>query len=270
MADHRVKPDTKVRLKDYDANDTDGYKDRDKAEEEVKEDIRDLAKLQERLYAENKRALLVVLQAMDTGGKDGTVKHVFSGVNPAGCQVTNFKKPSDNELDHDYLWRIHNALPAWGNIGIFNRSHYEEVLVVRVHNMVPPEVWKARYDQINRFEAMVSELGITILKFFLHIDKDEQKRRLQDRLDDADKTWKFSEMDIAERMLWDQYQEAYEDALSKCSTKTAPWYIVPANKKWYRNLVVARTIVNTLKEMDPHPPKAKIDLKKVKAVLEKS
>jgi PPK2 family polyphosphate:nucleotide phosphotransferase len=254
-----VAPGTKVRLADYDASDTGDYRDRQAAEAELAEDVKRLADLQEKLYAENTRALLVVLQAMDTGGKDGTVKHVMSGVNPTGCEVTSFKAPSEREADHDFLWRIYRALPRRGNIGIFNRSHYEDVLVVRVHDLVPREVWKQRFDQINRFEQLIGELGTKVVKFYLHIDRDEQKRRLQARLDDREKTWKFSDSDLAERKHWDDYQAAYEELLSKCSTESAPWHIVPANKKWYRNLVVARTVVKALEEMDPRPPKPKVD-----------
>ena len=260
---HQIMPGTKVRLKDYDADDTGGFSNRAEAELKLGEDIEKLALLQEKLYAENSRALLVVLQAMDTGGKDGTVKHIFSGCNPTGCDVTSFKVPSVEEADHDFLWRIYQAVPNRGNIGIFNRSHYEDVLVVRVHNYVSEAVWSKRYDQINRFEKLLVENGTTILKFFLHISKDEQKRRLQSRLDERDKLWKFSESDLKERKYWDDYQAAYGDVLTKCSTEWAPWFVVPANRKWYRNYVVARTIVKTLEEMNPKPPRATIDVSKI-------
>ncbi len=260
---HRVELGTKVRLDDIDASDTGGYADRAAAAVELARDVARLDELQDRLYAENTRSLLVVLQAMDSGGKDGTIKHVMSGVNPIGCQVTSFKSPSEEEADHDFLWRIGKALPRRGNIGIFNRSHYEDVLVVRVHDLVPPSVWRERFDQINRFERLVSELGTRVLKFYLHIDRDEQKRRLQARLDDPNKTWKFSPADLAERQRWNDYREAYDDVLTKCSTEWAPWFVVPANKKWYRNLVVARTIVKTLEEMDPRPPRPTVDPKKI-------
>jgi PPK2 family polyphosphate:nucleotide phosphotransferase len=259
MSRHVIEPGTKVHLADIDADDTGDYRSKEEAEAELAADVRRLADLQDRLYAENRRALLIVLQAMDTGGKDGTVKHVLSGVNPTGCEVTSFKVPSEKEADHDFLWRVYSALPRRGNLGIFNRSHYEDVLVVRVHQLVPAEVWKERYDQINRFEKLISELGTTVLKFYLHISKDEQRRRLQARLDDREKTWKFSPGDLKERKHWDDYREAYEAAIARCSTEHAPWHVVPANKKWYRNLVVARTIVKTLEEMDPKPPAPTID-----------
>ena len=210
------------------------------------------------LYAESKHRLLIVLQAMDTGGKDGVIRHVMSGVNPQGCQVTSFKVPTAEELAHDFLWRIHQQVPRRGYIGIFNRSHYEDVLVVRVHDLVPKKVWQQRYEQINQFEKLLSETGTTILKFFLHISKDEQKRRLEARRDTPEKQWKFSLGDLKEREYWDDYMDAYEDALTRCSTRWAPWYIVPANQKWYRNLVVARTIVKTLESFDmkyPEPEK---------------
>ncbi len=259
MPRHQVEPGTKVKLRDVDASDTGDYSDKSAAVEKTADDVKKMAQLQERLYGENTRALLVVLQAMDTGGKDGTIKHVMSGVNPIGCEVHSFKGPSEEEADHDYLWRIYRAVPRRGNIGIFNRSHYEDVLVVRVHNLVAPSVWKERYDQINRFEKLLTELGTTIVKFYLHIDRDEQKKRIQSRLDDPAKNWKFTAADLAERKHWEEYQEAYEDVLTKTSTEWAPWTIVPANKKWYRNLVVARTIVKKLEEMDPRLPKSQID-----------
>ena len=260
---HLVEPGTKVRLADIDPDHTGDFKDKAAAEEKLLRDVEKLPRLQEHLYAENTRALLIVLQGMDTSGKDGTIKHVMASVNPTGCVVTSFKVPSEEERDHDFLWRIHRAAPNRGNIGIFNRSHYEDVLVVRVHELVPSSVWKPRFDQINRFEELLADNGTRILKFFLHISKDEQKRRLESRLADPDKNWKFSPSDLAERKHWDDYQRAYEDVLSKCSTAHAPWFVIPANKKWYRNYAVARTIVKTLEEMDPHPPKVKIDVSKI-------
>jgi PPK2 family polyphosphate:nucleotide phosphotransferase len=259
-----VDPGSTVRLRRIDPADTDGYEKDDRTEQQLASDLVKLADLQERFYAENRRSLLIVLQSMDTGGKDGTIKHVFSGINPIGCQVTCFKQPSEEELDHDFLWRIGKALPRRGNIGIFNRSHYEDVLVVRVHGLVPRAEWKARYEQINRFEKQLVETGTTILKFFLHISKAEQKRRLEARLRDQARSWKFDPGDLAERALWSDYQAAYEDALSRCSTPWAPWTIVPADHKWYRNLVVARTIVKTLQRMDPQPPPPKAGLRRIK------
>jgi PPK2 family polyphosphate:nucleotide phosphotransferase len=195
-----------------------------------------------------------VLQAMDTGGKDGTIKHVFRGVNPQGCQVSSFKAPSAEESAHDFLWRYHQRVPSRGMIGIFNRSHYEDVLVVRVKGLVPEEVWRPRYAVINQFEQALSLSGVTVLKFYLHISRDEQKRRLESRLADADKRWKFSANDLRERRYWDDYMAAFEEAISNTSTDVAPWYVVPANNKWYRNLVIARTIADTLEAMDPRYP----------------
>jgi PPK2 family polyphosphate:nucleotide phosphotransferase len=215
-----------------------------------------LDELQNALYAESKRSLLVVLQARDAGGKDGTIRRVFSSVNPQGCSVTAFKAPSDLELAHDFLWRVHTAVPARGMIGIFNRSHYEDVLVVRVHKLVPRKVWKARYDQINDFERILTENGVTILKFFLHISQEEQRVRLRDRLTDSTKNWKFQPADLDERELWDEYTRAYVDALRKCSTKYAPWFLVPADRKHARDYLVLEKIVSTLEEMDLIYPKA--------------
>ena len=215
-----------------------------------------LEELQEALYAESKRALLVVLQARDAGGKDGTIRRVFSSVNPQGCTVTSFKAPSHLELAHDFLWRVHAATPARGMIGIFNRSHYEDVLAVRVHELVPRKVWKKRYDQINDFERILTENGTTIVKFFLHVSKEEQRERLCERLLDPKKNWKFEAGDLQERELWDEYTRAYLDVFRKCSTKYAPWYIVPADRKHARDYLVLDTIVSALEEMDLKYPKA--------------
>jgi PPK2 family polyphosphate:nucleotide phosphotransferase len=260
---YRVEPGMKVSLSDIEPDETEHYKKKKDVAKELEKQRRRIQDLQERLYAENERGLLIVLQAMDTGGKDGTIKHVFGGINPQGCRVSSFKTPSAEEANHDFLWRYHKSAPAKGRIGIFNRSHYEEVLVVRVKGIVPDEIWSERYDQINAFERNLSLNGITVLKFFLHISKDEQKKRLQRRLNNPDKRWKFSSADIQERAFWADYQQAYEDALSNCSTEDAPWYVVPANKKWYRNLVVARTIADTLEAMDPRYPPAEEGLEKV-------
>ena len=213
-----------------------------------------LTDLQTRLYAESKRSLLVVLQGRDTCGKDGTIRRVFDAVNPQGCIVTSFKKPSALELSHDYLWRVHHAIPPRGMIGIFNRSHYEDVLVVRVRGLVPRTVWAKRYQQINDFERMLSENGVIILKFFLHISRAEQKDRLLARLEDPAKHWKFNEGDLGERALWDGYTSAYRDVLRKCSTPWAPWYVVPADKKKARDFLVARVVVDTLARMAPRYP----------------
>lgn len=253
---YRVYPQEKIKLADIDPNTCEDYKNKKNVETELEYQRDRLSQLQERLYAENKRSLLIVLQAMDTGGKDGTIKHVFQGVNPQGCRVWSFKTPSNEELNHDFLWRYHQRTPQRGMISIFNRSHYEDVLIVRVKQLVPEEVWRKRYHVINEFEQMLALNNITVIKFFLHISKDEQKRRLESRLENPDKRWKFSINDVNERKLWDDYQQAYEDALNNCSTAYAPWYVVPANKKWYRNLVIARAIADTLEAMNPQYPAA--------------
>jgi len=260
---YRVEPGKGVSLAAIDPDQSEHYGKKKDVAKELEKQRRRITDLQERLYAENEQGLLIVLQAMDTGGKDGTIKHVFSGVNPQGCRVSSFKTPSAEERNHDFLWRYHKSTPARGRIGIFNRSHYEDVLVVRVKGLVDEEIWRRRYGQINDFERNLSREGITVLKFFLHISKDEQKRRLQRRLDRPDKRWKFSSADIKERAFWDDYQRAFEDTLSDCSTEHAPWYVVPANKKWYRNLVVARTIADTLTAMDPRFPPAEEGLESV-------
>jgi PPK2 family polyphosphate:nucleotide phosphotransferase len=242
-----VEPGKKVKLSEWDPNDTSEFKGgKEQGRVEVlKQNLR-LRELQEVLFAEHKHKILIVLQAMDTGGKDGVIQHVFEGVNPNGTRVANFKQPAGEELEHDYLWRVHRQVPAKGELVIFNRSHYEDVLVVRVHKLVPEDTWKQRYDQINDFEEMLAENGTTILKFYLHIDKDEQKRRLQARLDDPNKHWKFRKGDLEERKLWPEYMQAYEDVLNKTSTAIAPWFIVPAHHKWYRDLVISSILVERL------------------------
>lgn len=230
----------------------------------LQKDIQRMAELEVRLYAERKRSLLIVLQAMDAGGKDGTIRHVMSGLNPQSCRVASFKKPVGEEAEHDFLWRIHRALPAKGEIGIFNRSHYEDVLVARVHKLVPRKVWKKRYQQINDFEEELADNGTTILKFFLHISKEEQRARFQGRLDDPTKHWKLSSADFTERDRWEDYQAAFEEMIARCSTPWAPWYVVPANYKWFRNYVVARAVVGALEEMNPQFPPAVVDVSKIK------
>ncbi len=260
---YRVRPEQPIVLAAVDPNTSEDYEKKKHVEDELEHQRQRLQNLQERLYAENKRSLLVVLQAMDTGGKDGTIKHVFGGINPQGCQVWSFKKPSDEELSHDFLWRYHLRTPQRGMISIFNRSHYEDVLIVRVKELVPQEVWQKRYHLINEFEHMLNLNNIRVIKFFLHISKDEQKRRLESRLEDPDKHWKFSSNDIKERQFWDDYQAAFEDAINNCSTDYAPWYVVPANKKWYRNLVVARTIADTLEALNPQYPPAEVGLENI-------
>ena len=259
-----VKPGDRVKLSKYDADDTLGWEKDHKMKSSLEKAVEKLDSLQYVLYAERKRALLIVLQGLDTGGKDGTIRHVMSGVNPQGCKVTPFKVPAGEETDHDFLWRIHNAVPGYGYIGIFNRSHYEDVLVVRVHDIVPKSRWSRRYEQINNFEEFLTRNNVKILKFFLHISKDEQKKRLMDRIDDPDKHWKISEADFNERRFWNDYTAAYEDALTKCSTHVAPWYVIPSNKKWFRNLAVSHIIAETLEEMDPKLPKPSVDVKKIK------
>lgn len=255
---YRVKPGTDVRLAEWDPQDSSEFGlDKDSSQGVLKALNKELEALQELLYAEGKHKVLIVLQATDTGGKDGAISHVFEGVNPLGVEVASFKVPTPEELAHDYLWRIHKRTPGTGKIVIFNRSHYEDVLVVRVHNLVPEERWSKRYAQINAFEEMLAAEGTTILKFYLHISKDEQRERLEDRLADPDKQWKFSVGDLAERKLWDQYQAAYEEAIARTSTEHAPWFIIPANKKWYRNVLISHIVIETLKSLNmayPNPP----------------
>ena len=249
-----VKP-KKFKLSKSDPADTAGYKDKDEAAAETQKLVKRLDHLQEVLYAEHKRSVLIVLQGMDAAGKDGTIQHVMSGVNPQGCDVVSFKEPSKKELDHDFLWRIHQAAPARGMIGIFNRSQYEDVLVVRVHEIVPKSVWESRYEQINDFEKMLAENGTLILKFFLNISKDEQEQRFEARHDDPDKMWKSSPSDAAERKFWDSYQDAFEDALTKCSAPHAPWFVIPGNHKWFRNLAISQIVVDAMERMDLKYPK---------------
>ena len=260
---YRVEPGRPFSLADVDPNESEHYRKKRDVEGELGEQRSRISKLQEKLYAEDEQGLLIVLQAMDTGGKDGTIKHVFRGINPQGCRVSSFKAPSAEEAGHDFLWRYHRSVPAKGRIGIFNRSHYEDVLIVRVKDLVPESVWRPRYGLINDFEKGLTAGGITVLKFFLHISKDEQKKRLQSRLDDPEKRWKFSRNDLKERAFWDDYQKAFEDAITECSTEHAPWHVVPANKKWYRNLVIARIIADTLEAMDPRYPEAEAGLEGV-------
>jgi PPK2 family polyphosphate:nucleotide phosphotransferase len=259
-----VKPGKKVKLSHYDADDTLGWQKGRKAKLSLEKAVGKLDGLQYLLYAEHERALLMVFQGLDAAGKDGTIRHVMSGVNPQGCRVTSFKQPSAEERAHDFLWRVHSAVPPFGNFGIFNRSHYEDVLIVRVHNLVPKEVWSQRYDQINEFENILAANNVVILKFFLHISKDEQKKRFLDRLDDPQKQWKISEADFNERKYWDDYRKAYEAALSRCSTPHAPWFIVPSNKKWFRNLAVSHIVVETMEAMKLKLPPPSIDVKKLK------
>ena len=252
----RVRPGSRVRLARQDHGETHGW-DKEAAAVALATQLGRMADLQDRFWAEGKRSILVVLQGIDAAGKDGTINKVMEAFNPQGCPVTSFKVPSTEELAHDYLWRVHQKVPRKGEIGIFNRSHYEDVLVVRVHDFVPKEVWSARYDQINEFERILADNGTTIVKFFLAIDKDEQRERFQARFDDPTKRWKFSMGDLEERKLWDDYQAAFDDALSKTSTGHAPWYVIPANRKWFRNLAVATILADTMAELKPaYPPVA--------------
>jgi PPK2 family polyphosphate:nucleotide phosphotransferase len=247
----------KVDLERIDTRSTDGAPgDKTETGEALDGVLEEMAGLQERLYAEGEKSLLVVLQAIDAGGKDGTIKHVFRGLNPASCRVVSFKVPSEEERSHDFLWRVHAKAPAKGEVVVFNRSHYEDVLVVRVHDLVPESVWRPRYDQINDFEAGLAAAGTRIVKLYLHISKDEQAERFQARLDDPSKQWKFRKGDLDERAKWDDYRAAFEEALSRTSTTAAPWYVIPADRKWYRNWAVSRILVETLAEMDPQYPPA--------------
>ena len=251
-----VRPGSRVRLARRDHGATHGW-DKEAASVELATQTARLGELQDRFWAEAKRSILVVLQGIDAAGKDGTINKVMEAFNPQGCPVTSFKVPSTEELAHDYLWRVHERVPRKGEIGIFNRSHYEDVLVVRVHDLVPRKVWSMRYDQINAFERTLVDNGTTIVKFFLAIDKDEQRERFQARFDDPAKRWKFSMGDLEERKLWDDYQAAFDDALSKTSTARAPWYVIPANRKWFRNLAVATILADTIAGLRPaYPPVA--------------
>ena len=259
----RVKPGAKVRLDDANADRTHGWKKTD-AEAMLEATRKRLEELQNELYADGRFAMLIVLQATDGAGKDSTIKNVMTAFNPQGCTVTSFKGPSSEELKHDYLWRIHKNVPPRGEIGVFNRSHYEDVLIVRVDNLVPKEVWKRRYEQINDFERMLTQENVTVLKFFLQISKDEQKKRLQERLDDPTKQWKFNVDDVEKRKKWDDYQRAYENALTLCSTKHAPWYIIPANHKWFRNLAISQILAAELGKLPLRYPAISIDPAKIR------
>jgi len=261
----RVDPDDKFRLKDRDPADTAGFKSRKEAKERLAAGIERLRELQERLYAHDRWALLLIFQAMDAAGKDSTIEHVMSGVNPQGCQVYSFKQPSAEELDHDYLWRTNKCLPERGRIGVFNRSYYEEVLVVRVHtgilaaeklpaDLVDEDIWKQRFKDINAFERYLAQNGTAIVKFFLHVSKEQQRRRFLARLDEPQKNWKFSLSDVKEREHWDEYMAAYEEMLRRTSTEHAPWHVIPADHKWFMRMAVADIIVGTLEKLKPEYP----------------
>ncbi|MFL7840492.1 MAG: polyphosphate kinase 2 family protein [Candidatus Promineifilaceae bacterium] len=257
---HKLEPGQEVNLAEISADGKKYHDNRDLAEKEFKTLRKEFRDLQARLYAEDKQQLLLVFQAMDAGGKDGTIRVITQGVNPQGVRVTSFKAPSKIELAHDFLWRIHLHTPARGMISIFNRSHYEDVLVVRVDNLVPESVWRPRYEHINNFEKLLVDSKTTILKFYLHIDKDEQRERFQERVDIQEKNWKFSFEDLEKRKQWDDYMAAYEEMLEKTTTSYAPWYVIPANQNWYRNLAIERIIVGTLNELNPQYPSPERDL----------
>ncbi len=265
MERYRIREGQKVSLDAWDPADTTGFKGKKKDGLKELANLRGkLDSLQEMLYAEHAHAVLVVLQGMDTSGKDGTIRRVFEGVNPQGVRVARFRQPTPQELDHEFLWRAHKQVPERGEIVIFNRSHYEGVLVERVHKLVPKDVWKRRYAEINDFERLLSESGTTLLKFYLHINADEQKRRLKARLDDPSKHWKFSPFDLKERALWPDYMQAYEEALEKTSTRWAPWYLVPSNHPWFRDLVVCQILVRTLENLRLRYPPPTVDLKSIR------
>ena len=249
----RVEPGAKVNLAKVDAGETHGFE-KVAASAKVAEDVERLADLQERLWAEHKRRILIVLQGMDASGKDGTIKHVMTGLHPLGCRVVGFGVPSEVELAHDYLWRVHQVVPGNGEVVIFNRSHYEDVLVVRVHSLVPEERWSKRYDQINDFERTLAAEGTTVLKFFLNISPDEQLARFKERYEDPTKRWKFKVGDLAEREKWKDYMAAYEEVLERCSTPEAPWYVIPSDRKWFRNLAIAEIVADELERLDPQYP----------------
>jgi len=255
-----VRPGSKIDLADHDPADTLGLGTEARADKLHAANVARLAPLVQALWADNRYALLVVLQGMDTSGKDGAIRHVFSGVNPQACRVKSFKKPTEDELEHDFLWRVHAACPRRGEIGIFNRSHYEDVLVVRVHGLVPKPVWRARYGQINRFERHLHDTGTRIVKCFLHISKEEQKQRLEERIKDPLKGWKMEPGDLAERALWDDYGRAYEAALERCSTDDAPWHIIPADRKWVRDAAISSLLVRTLDSLKLRPRPARADI----------
>ena len=251
----KVKADTNVSLSKWDPENTEGFEDKKSVKKKMAKNLERLSELQYLLYAENKRSVLVVLQALDAGGKDGTIRHVMGPLNPQSCKVVSFKTPTTEELSHDFLWRIHRAAPRTGEIRIFNRSHYEDVLIVRVHDMAPRAVWSRRYDQINTFEKILALNNTHIFKFYLHISKEEQLERFKARLEEPTKQWKASLADFEERKYWKDYTKAYEAALSKCSTSEAPWFIIPANKKWFRNFAVSQILVEELSKLRMRFPK---------------
>jgi len=257
-------PGTKINLRDFDPRRQSGDWNKESGEAESARNAKAIGEMAYRLYAEERRALLLVLQGMDTSGKDGTIRHVLTDVSPQGCQVTSFKAPTSEELAHDFLWRIHKAVPRRGQVGIFNRSHYEDVLIVRVHSLVPEDQWKRRYDQINDFEKLLVHSGVAIVKCYLHISREEQRERLQARLDDPTKLWKFRRQDIEERQYWRDYEAAYDEALTRCNTEHARWHIVPSDRKWERNLIISQIVREKLEEMNPQFPEPEPGLKGLK------
>ena len=260
-----VKPGSKIRLKHFDPGYHGEHESRKSALPEIEKNRQKMDELQYLMYAEHKRSLLVVLQGLDAGGKDGTVRHVFTGMNPAGCISVGFKQPTPKELAHDFLWRVHPHVPAKGSVVIFNRSHYEDVLVARVHDLVPEKIWSKRYDEINDFEKLITtQNNTTILKFFLHISKEEQLARFEKRLDDPARQWKISESDYKEREYWDDYTKAFEDVLNKTSTEHAPWFIIPSNHKWFRDLAISQIIVRQMEDMDMQFPKPTVNLAEIR------
>ena len=260
-----VKPNSKIRLKHLDPDYHGKHESRESALPEIQKNLQKMEPLQYLMYAENKHSLLIVLQGLDAAGKDGVVRHVLTGMNPSGCVSVNFKQPTARELAHDFLWRVHPHVPAKGSVAIFNRSHYEDVLVARVHNLVPEKVWSKRYDQINDFERLIAtENNTTILKFFLHISKEEQLERFKKRLDDPARQWKISDSDYKERDYWKDYTEAFEDVLSKTSTERAPWFIIPANHKWFRDLTISQIITRAMEEMNMQLPKPTVNLAEIR------
>ena len=263
-----VKPGSRVKLNKIDPDDTLSYKKKKDALEIIEKNTQKLTELQYKLYSESKQSLLIVLQALDAGGKDGTINHVLAPMNPQGCRVSGFKAPNPVELSHDFLWRIHHNAPKQGEVCIFNRSHYEDVLVARVHNLVPKKIWSKRYEFINDFEKLLANHNTKIIKFFLHISKDEQLKRFESRLELPEKHWKISDGDYKERQYWDEYTKAFEDALSKCSTDYAPWYVIPANHKWFRNLAVSEIVVETMESMKMKLPAPSVNIDDIKKLAD--
>jgi len=258
VSKYRVAPGSEVRLSEWSTDDSDGVE-RDAADARRAENIETISMLQHRLYAEHKRSVLIVLQAMDAAGKDSTIRHVLGAVNPQGVQVKAFKRPTPDELEHDFLWRVHRHAPQRGHIQVFNRSHYEDVLIARVNGLVPEERWRARYEIINQFEALLAQAGTEIVKVYLHVSKDRQKEKLLRRLTDPSRNWKFEAADFETRAGWDEYMRAYEDAIGRCSTDDAPWYIVPTDRKWHRITIVSEIVRQTLENIGPKFPEPSID-----------